>query len=176
MADALYTGILMDSGNFQYSSTTSRTLRTAAQLLDAGANLDRIRVAMFESKDPREIQMLSLALRHMQRSEDGTIAWMYLTLEELRSIQAEDYHPEGLVNYLRSIVGVKAAVHFRETDANEVKIAFRSKDSFDISKTAVHFGGGGHPQASGARFAGTLEEAIQTVIPYLAAGLKEYTE
>ncbi len=167
IANALYTAIIMDTGNFQYSSTTGETFRTAAELLDCGADLNLIRVSMFESRDIRELQMQAATLSHMQLSPDRRVAWMYLTLAEARAIQAEDFHPEGLVNHLRSIAGVEVAVYFREMDENLVKMAFRSKSTTDVSAIAAHFGGGGHHQAAGARFAGTLSEAMAAVIPYV---------
>ncbi len=167
IANALYTAIIMDTGNFQYSSTTSKTFRTAANLLECGADLGLIRISMFESRDMRELQLLAITLSHMQLTSDQQIAWMYLTLEEARSIHAEDFHPEGMINNLRSIAGIEVAVYFREMENNLVKMAFRSKNTTDVSQIAGFFGGGGHHQAAGANFAGTLSEAIATVIPYI---------
>jgi len=167
VAEALYMALIMDTGNFQYSSTTSRTFRIAAELLECGADINRIRIAMFESKDEREIRMISAALQHMERSQDGKIAWMHFTLQEAQALHAENFHPEGLVNILRSIQGVEVAVFFREMEEKLTKMAFRSKSTVDVSQIAAHFGGGGHIQASGARFSGTLQQAIHAVIPYI---------
>lgn len=164
IADCLYAAILMDTGGFLNSNTTSATMRIAAGLLDMGANVDQARVRLFESKSRLEVMLLGLALKHIDFSDDGRIAWMSLPYEEVKAIEALDFHPEGIINYTRMIDGVEVGLLFRETEPGVVKIGFRAKGKTDVAAIAAAYNGGGHRQAAGARQEGSLEDVKQRVI------------
>lgn len=164
IADCLYAAIIMDTGRFMNSNTTPTTMQVAAQLLALGADIDRARINLFESKSRLEILLLGQALKHIDFSEDGRIAWMTLSYEEVKSIDALDFHPEGIINYTRMIAGVEIGLLFREIEPGVVKIGFRSKGSTNVAAIAQAFNGGGHRQAAGARQEGGLEEVRNRVI------------
>jgi len=164
IADCLYAALLMDTGGFLNSNTTSGTMRIAASLLELGADVDQARIRLFESKSRREVLLLGLALKYIEFSGDGRIAWMSLPYEEVKAIEALDFHPEGIINYTRMIAGVEVGLLFRETEPGIIKIGFRSKGAIDVAAIAAVYGGGGHRQASGARQEGTLEEIKKKVI------------
>ena len=164
IASALYTGIVMDTGRFNYSNTTSRTMRIAAALLDTGLDLDAIRINLFESRPRKEIQVLGQALQSLAFSEDGRIAWVCLSYEQLTDMNAVEIYPEDIINYTRMIAGVEVGLSFREIEPGIVKIGFRSKNQADVSAIAARWGGGGHKKAAGARQNGTLEEVTRLVI------------
>ncbi len=161
---ALLAGIIMDTGSFMNSNTTGDSLRAAASLLEHGADIDQARINLFESKSRAEILLLGRALNSMSFNENGQIAWMTLTYEELKNIGALDINPEGIINYARSVEGVKIALLFREVEPHTVKIGFRSKPGIDVAALARHFGGGGHKQAAGARQKGSLVEVTRLVL------------
>lgn len=163
MADCLYAAIIMDTGRFMNSNTTPETMRIAARLLELGADVDQARVNLFESKSPLEILLLSQALKHIKFSEDGRIAWMSLPYEEVKAVNALDFHPEGIINYTRMIAGVEVGLLFREIEPGVIKIGFRSKGEIDVAAIASCFNGGGHRQAAGARQEGSLVEVIENV-------------
>jgi phosphoesterase RecJ-like protein len=164
IADCLYAAILMDTGRFMNNNTTPTTMRVAAELIDLGADIDQARVSLFESKSHLEVLLLGQALKHIDFSEDGRIAWMSLPYDEVKSIDALDFHPEGIINYTRMIAGVEVGLLFREIEPGVVKIGFRSKGQTNVAAIAQAFNGGGHRQAAGARQEGNLEEVRERVI------------
>jgi len=164
IADCLYAAILMDTGRFMNNNTTPTTMRVAAELIDLGADIDQARVNLFESKSHLEVLLLGQALKHIEFSEDGRIAWMSLPYDEVKSINALDFHPEGIINYTRMIAGVEVGLLFREIEPGVVKIGFRSKGQTNVAAIAQVFNGGGHRQAAGARQEGSLEEVRKRVI------------
>lgn len=164
IANALYAGMVMDTGSFKYSNTTSHTLNIAAELLANGVDKNAARINLFESKSREEVLLLRLALQSIDFSEDGKIAWMILPYKETADLDALDLHPEGIINYTRMIEGVEVGLLFRETSPGQIKIGFRSKNQIDVAALAGEFNGGGHKQAAGARMEGTLEEVKNMVI------------
>jgi len=164
IADCLYAAIVMDTGSFMNSNTTANTMRIAAHLIEYGADVDQARIKLFESKSHQEVFLLRQALKHLGFSEDGKIAWMSLPYDEVKALNALDFHPEGIINYTRMIDGVKVGILFRETKPGVVKIGFRSKGETDVAQIAAYFKGGGHRQAAGAQQEGSLEEVMLRVI------------
>ncbi|MBO8158308.1 bifunctional oligoribonuclease/PAP phosphatase NrnA [Thermosyntropha sp.] len=164
IAEALYTGIIMDTGNFQYSNTKSSTFEIASCLLDKGVDLDKLRINLFESKSKEEILLLAAALRTINFSCNDRIAWMTLSYEDVKSIGALRLHPEGIINYTRMIKGVEVGILFREIEPGLVKIGFRSKGEIDVAALASKLGGGGHKRAAGASKEGSLEEVRKYVL------------
>jgi len=170
VANALYTGILMDTGSFLYSSVTPHTLRVAARLLEYGANKDLIRQALFETKSRLEMQVLSLTLQNLRFNQQQNLGWSTLTRAELVSMGATDLHFEGLINNIRNIEGVEIAILFREMPDNLIKIGFRSRGQYDVNQLAAGFGGGGHRLAAGASISGEL----CSVVDLVTAKIEEY--
>lgn len=164
IADALYAGIIMDTGRFLNSNTTGKTMQIAGALLEKGANVDEARVRLFESKSQKEILLIRQALQNIEFSDDGKIAWMRLSYQEVKAIGALDFHPEGIINYTRMISGVEIGMLFRESSPGIVKIGFRSRGEADVAVLAKEFGGGGHKRAAGATEEGSLEEVCKIVI------------
>lgn len=164
IANALYVGIIQDTGGFMHDSTSSATLRTGAELLDRGVNLDLIKLNLFESKSRTEVMLLSVALEHINFNASGKIAWMILNYEDVKAIAALDICPEGIINYTLMIKGVEVGLLFREISPGLIKIGFRSKGDVDVSALAAIFGGGGHRRAAGAKQEGSMEEAERQVI------------
>ncbi|MEN6389736.1 MAG: bifunctional oligoribonuclease/PAP phosphatase NrnA [Syntrophomonas sp.] len=163
IAEALYAALLMDTGGFLNGNTTSQTLHTAALFLETGVDVNSARINLFESKNRKEMYLLHLALQHLNFSPDGRIACMLLPYADLEKIDALDLNPEGLINYTRMIEGVEVGVLLREISPGTIKIGLRSKGRVDVAALAQQFGGGGHRQAAGARWPGTLHEVQKTV-------------
>ena len=164
IANALYAGIVQDTGGFLHNSTSSDTFRTAAELLDRGVDLDLMKINLFESKSRTEVMLLCLALANINFSPNGKIAWMILNYEDVKAIGAQDICPEGIINYTLTIKGVEVGLLFRETSPGLIKVGFRSKGDVDVSALAARFGGGGHRRAAGAKQEGSMEDAARTVV------------
>ncbi len=164
IANALYVGVVQDTGGYMHNSTSSSTFRTAAELLDKGVNLDLIRLNLFESKSQTEMKLLCQALQSMRFNASGKIAWMVLNYEDVKAIGAVDLCPEGIINHTLMVKGVQVGLLFREISPGLIKIGFRSKGDFDVSALAAIFGGGGHRRAAGAKQLGSMAEVERHVI------------
>ncbi|MEA1960016.1 MAG: bifunctional oligoribonuclease/PAP phosphatase NrnA [Bacillota bacterium] len=169
IANALYVGIVQDTGNFKHASTTSKSFQIAAQLLDRGADISLTKQHLFESKDKKEILFLARALSSLRFSDDVRIAWMTLTQNDLKELDAEDFQPEGIINYTLMTKEVEVGLFFREIGDQTVKVGFRSKGEVNVAELAERFGGGGHRQASGAR----IEEPLKKVEKLVLAVVKD---
>lgn len=164
LANALYAAIIQDTGSFQHSNTSPATFRIAADLLECGAELQRTKINLFESRQRVEICLLGHAVNSIQFSPDGKIAWMTISYQDAKRLGAIDLHPEGIINHTLMVQGVEVGLLFREIKPGQMKIGFRSKGAVDVSSIAATFGGGGHRQAAGAQMDDSLEECIDKVL------------
>lgn len=164
MATALYTGIVMDTGSFQYSSTTSETFRLAALLLEQKVDLDLLRDKLFETQPLAQLKLLGEALLNLKISANGKIAWVEVDQEMLRRTGAKDEYCDRLINHPRSVAGVEIGMLFREIPGEQIKVGLRSKDYADVNQLASQFGGGGHRRAAGCVLPGRMEEVVKQVL------------
>jgi len=164
-AVALYAAIMTDTGSFRYSNTSSKTHRVTAELIDIGVKPYEMHSRIYETSSIQDTNLLGEALQTMKITDDGKIAWLWVTKEMLKKTNASLEGTEGIINFGRSIGGVEIAVLFRETGTKDrVKVSFRSKGAADVNKLAGYFGGGGHPAASGCSVLGKIEEVEKKVL------------
>ncbi|MHB8172024.1 MAG: DHH family phosphoesterase [Thermincolia bacterium] len=164
IALCLYAAIVMDTGSFRYENTTGSTHRIAAELVDTGLNVYDINRSLHDDVSLINLKVIQLGLANLKTSSCGRLAWITLSDQEMRNIDAKDEHIDGLINYPRMIKGVEIGILFRETGEGIVKISFRSKGRVDVNRLAGEFGGGGHPRASGCRVANTLAQTEAQVV------------
>uniref|UniRef100_UPI003C6F503E DHH family phosphoesterase n=1 Tax=Capnocytophaga leadbetteri TaxID=327575 RepID=UPI003C6F503E len=158
IATCLYTGLMTDTGNFKYPTTTSNTLRIGAFLIDQGANNSQINSLVFDTNSYNKLQLLSVALRNLVYVEEWNTAYITLTSEELQQHNHQKGDTEGFVNYGLTIKNTRLAVIFIQ-EGDYVKMSLRSKGTTDVNRFArEHFNGGGHINAAGGRYDGTIEE------------------
>jgi phosphoesterase RecJ-like protein len=156
----LYAGMNTDTGSFQYSGTTARTHRIVAEMIDAGLNTSAICTQLYDHQPARRLHLLRSLLNEMEFSDSGRIASWKLTLETLRKVEAQPGDTENLIDVMRSVDGVFAAVIIEELPDGKIRISSRSKDArVNVSKVCAEFGGGGHPMAAGARMSGPIASA-----------------
>ena len=166
MATCLYTAVLTDTGSFTYPSTVAATFALAEHLVESGADANKIAQAVYFSNPPSKIRLLGAALGNMQI--EGTVAWSWITQEEMSRADAAVEDCEGIVNYLIGMAGVEAAVFLRELPSRtEFRLSLRSKGEVDVAKVAERFGGGGHRSASGCTLDGPLDEAVTRIVAEL---------
>ena len=146
MATALYVAIVTDTNRFFYSSTSPETLETAAILMKAGAKHDRINTLLYSEMPLAKLQLESFIIGAAEFLETDLV-YARLTKEDMEGIGWHD--SDDLVELLRDIEGVKVSALVYDYEG-EVKLSLRSKDEIDVSKLAMHFGGGGHRNAAGA--------------------------
>lgn len=164
VAKALYTGLVTDTGSFQFDSVKPETLKAAANLLEYGNFSPTFVVQkLYSSKPIKQLKLLGLALETISLHENQQIATMYVTKAMFEETGTTNEDTEGLVSYPLSIEGVQACVFFRE-DADGVKLSLRSQSEINVNEWARKLNGGGHVKASGAWFDGTIEEAIPKVL------------
>jgi phosphoesterase RecJ-like protein len=163
--DAIYVAISTDTGSFQYPSTTARTYRIAADLVDRGVDVGSINSDTYDSHPYRRVELMRTLLNSLERTDDGVLAHWELrdaTREKL-ALRPED--SEGLIDIIRGIRGVVVAAFFEELPDGKVRVSMRSKDPrIDVCNVASTFGGGGHALAAGIRMPGPLDEAKTAVL------------
>lgn len=165
VAHNLYVAIASDTGSFKYSSTTPETHIIAAELISCGADVGQISKEIFDTKDFAYFKMLRTAIDKVELCADGKIAVLCLAKSDFEENDASEDTAGGIVTIPGKIKGVEVSVYIRERDG-EYKVSLRSSSShFDVAKTALFFGGGGHVRAAGFSLdAKSLDEAKKIVL------------
>jgi len=161
IANALYVGLVTDTGRFMYENTSPFAHRMAAELIEAGVQPHRVYRQLYEDLPFRRLQLLQRALASIERYDDGSITIAHLKKGDYEETGALETDSEGVVDHMRAVEGTRVAVLVREllSDDREGmrKVSLRATDgSVDVSRVARRFGGGGHPQAAG----------FSTAVPY----------
>ena|SRR3989442_1762758 len=167
LAEALYIALVTDTGRFQYTNTTPKALRLAAELVEAGANVHRVFQGVYESVQFAKLKLLARALDRAQIYEGGRIVVSYLLRTDFGEVGAVEPYSEGIIDYLRAVEGAELAVLIREPPRQEGptrRVSLRaSVDELDVSKIARASGGGGHRQAAGF----SSEESIEAITDFV---------
>jgi phosphoesterase RecJ-like protein len=176
IADALYVGLVTDTGRFSYENTSADSHRMAAELMEAGVNPHLVYRRLFEDLPYRRLQLLQRALSSVRREDDGAITLASLTKDDYRETGAQETDSEGIVDHMRAVEGTAVAVLVRELlaeDRNGLrKVSLRATDGrVDVSRIARELGGGGHPQAAGFTTELTVDELVERLRPEVAAQL-----
>ncbi|MGC1391423.1 MAG: DHH family phosphoesterase [Bacteroidales bacterium] len=160
-AEALYVGIITDTGNFEHGSYSSRTFRIVADLLDSGIIKEKIINLIYNNFSSDRIRLQGFALnRRMVVIPELKTAYIYLSRNDLKEYNHVKGDTEGFVNMPLSIRGIHFSALFIEKD-NFIKLSFRSKGQFPSNEFAsLYFSGGGHLNASGGEYPDTLENTI----------------
>ncbi len=161
----LYVSIMTDTGSFRYASTSPKTMRIAADLIEKGVNPWFAAYNIYESRKLKTLKLLGLVLNTLETYYDGKLAIEYVTQDMFKKTDTYIENTEGFVNFARSVRGAEVGVLLREDEPNYFKISMRSKDKVDVSKAAaLVFGGGGHKNAAGGQIKGTLGEVREKII------------
>jgi phosphoesterase RecJ-like protein len=164
VANALLTAIAMDTGWFRHSNTRSRTLRAAAELVDAGAKVDGLYRQLFERNTLGRVKLMGETLGGMKTDLGGKIAYATISKDDLHRTKAIPPDSEDLVDFTVSLRGVEVGMLFIEQARGGVKVSFRARNGLDCSLLAAKFGGGGHREAAGATISGTMPEVVDRVL------------
>lgn len=164
IAECIYTGIVHDTGVFQYSSTSSKTMNVAGVLMDTGINFTKIIDETFYKKTFNQNQILGKALMDSRRVLEEKCIITVLTLADMEKFEVMPRHLEGIVSQLRVTKDIDVAVLIYETEPNEFKISMRSNEIVNVSKIAAHFGGGGHIRAAGCSLKGEVVEVEEKLL------------
>ncbi len=166
-ANALYAGIMTDTGSFRFPSTTSSTHRAVAGLMEVGAEPHKVHEGIFDQNRLERLRLLSASLAHLKVLKSGKAVVFYISLEEQRKIGLEKGDTEGFVNYGLSVEGISLSAFFIESEGFW-KLSLRSKGDLDVNQMSrTLFNGGGHKNAAGGKFIGSIESAINAIEKYI---------
>ena len=159
IAEAIYTGISTDTGNFQYSNTTKQTHLIAAELIDKGIDHNKITVKLYQSTRLEKLRITARVLDNMEVFADGKAAIAYASqaMLEKEGVTMED--TEGAIDLIRNINGIEIAAFLKENGPETIKASMRAKTYGNVAEIAGKFGGGGHIKAAGCTFNTDLESA-----------------
>lgn len=163
IAMAIYTGIIHDTGVFQYSNTSPKTMRIAADLLEYGFDFSTLIEESFYQKTYWQNQIMGRALLESIMFLNGRCIVSAVDRKLMEFYHATPKDLDGIVNQLKIIKGVECAVFMYETDNLEYKVSMRSTDRVDVAKVASYFGGGGHKKAAGCTMKGTFHDVINNL-------------
>ena len=167
IAEALYIAVVTDTGRFQYANTTPKTLRLAAELVEAGANVHRVFQGVYENVQFAKLKLLARALARAQVYEGGALVVSFLLRGDFADVGAAEPYSEGIIDYLRAVEGAIVSVLIREpprSDGPTRRVSLRSStDEVDVSAIARQFNGGGHRQAAGFSSEESIEEITEVI-------------
>ena len=164
IAEALYAGIMTDTGSFKFPKTDSETHIITAHLLKCGVDPYAIYQHIYESGEINKLHLLGKALETIQVHNNGKIASMVLPRSIFSETHTNEADVDNLTQYVLSINKVVVGLVFVEL-VDGVKVSFRSKGDIAINTVAKQFGGGGHKNASGARLKNIgLQDAVTAVL------------
>jgi bifunctional oligoribonuclease and PAP phosphatase NrnA len=162
IAEALLTGIITDTIGFRTTNMRPEALRTAADLMSTGISLPSLYRKALHSRTFVAARYWGTGLNNLEISD--RLVWATLKLEDRRAVAYPGNDDADLVNILATIEEADVALIFIEQSEDKVKVSWRARPGFDVSKIAAQFGGGGHKPASGATIKGSLEEVQSRVI------------
>jgi bifunctional oligoribonuclease and PAP phosphatase NrnA len=166
IAEALYVGLITDTGRFMYENTGTRAHEMAAELIGAGVDVHEIYRRVYEGIPYGKLALLARGLAKVERYDEGRLTLTSLTAQDFTESGAEESYSEGVIDHLRAVQGTAVAALVRERigaaeDAPPIKVSLRSGDDrIDVSRIARAQGGGGHRQAAGFSTALTGEELV----------------
>jgi phosphoesterase RecJ-like protein len=162
IAEALYIAVVTDTGRFQYTNTTPKALRLAAELVEAGADVHRVFQGVYESVEFAKLKLLGRALDRAQVYEGGRLVVSHLLRSDFTDLNVAEAFSEGIIDYLRAVEGAEMAALIREPprrDGPARRVSLRaSNDELDVSAIARKSDGGGHRQAAGFSSDRSVEE------------------
>ncbi len=171
--DAIYVAISTDTGSFQYPSTTARTYRIAADLIDRGLDVGTINSKTYDELPYRRVELMRELLQTLELAENGRVAYWELREKARLELGLRPEDSEGLIDIIRSIRGVQLAVFFEDLPDGKVRVSMRSKDKrINVCNIATVFGGGGHSLAAGIRMPGPIDDAKNALLAEIHTQLK----
>lgn len=173
-ASALLAGVVSDTLGFRTSNVTPGTLRVAASLMEAGAELAPLYYRSLVQRSFEGVRYWGFGLANMQRYD--RLVYTVLTLADRQAAAYPGNDDDDLINVLSAIDGCDVSLIMVEQKNNRTKVSWRCMPGWDVSKLAVQFGGGGHPAAAGAEISGALEQVKEIVLQTTLQFIEEYQQ
>jgi phosphoesterase RecJ-like protein len=176
-AEAMYVGLVTDTGRFMYENTGPRAHEMAAEMISAGVDPQAVYRRLYEDLPLARLKLLGFALERIQRFDEGALTLAALSAEAFEEAGAQESFSEGIVDHLRAVQGTKVAVLIRELmeadQRGKRKVSLRATgDDMDVSAIARTQGGGGHRRAAGFSTTLAVEEIVELLRREIAAQLQ----
>lgn len=167
IAEAIYIGIIMDTGVFRYSNTSKKTMEIAGNLMEKGVPFWKYIDECFYQRTYTQTQLLGRTLLTSMRLMEGRVIVATVTRRMLEFYGAQTEDIEGIIDQLRVTKGVEVALLLQEIDDQLYKVSMRSNTFVDVSRIAVYFGGGGHVKAAGCTMRGSLHDVVNNITEHI---------
>ncbi len=164
MAHNMYIAITCDTGSFKYPSTTAKTHRVAARLLETGIDIGELSKRIFDTKSFEYLKAYKAGIDKLELFADGRIAILAITDEDFKTLGVDETVIDGIVELPRSVEGTEVGVYIRQREDEAFKVSLRSNGETDVARAAVAFGGGGHVKASGFLIRRPLAEVKKEIV------------
>lgn len=159
----LLTGIITDTGGFQYEGVSAETFEFASWLLTKGVKVSNIYKKVLQTRTKANFELRKMVMDRMEFLDNGKVTFTYITFDDLEKVNAEAGDHEGLVEIGRDVEGVEVSIFLREIEGG-FKASLRSNEYVNVSDVCLTYNGGGHIRAAGCTILGTLEEAKEKII------------
>lgn len=173
VATSIYTGMIHDTGIFQYSSTSPETMRIAGVLMQTGIPFSKIIDESFYQKTYIQNQVMGRVLTESILLQNGKCIVGYLRKKDMDFYGVTGTDLDGIVSQLRLTKGAEVAIFLYETETQTFKVSLRSNGKVDVSQVAVYFGGGGHTRAAGCDLRGSMYDVINNITAQIERQLTE---
>lgn len=168
----IYTGLMTDTGSFNYSSTLPSTLKAAAFLIEKGVDFSYICDKLNHTMKEAKLKLIAKTIENMEVYFNGKLRYSYISYETIKALGLDDEDAEGMTNYLRYPEGTEVAAYVRGKSDGTNKVSLRSGGSVDVSEIAISFGGGGHIRAAGYTMKENLEVEKNKLIEIIGGKIK----
>ncbi len=178
IAQALYVGLVTDTGMFMYENTDARTHRVAAELIEAGVDVNETFRRLYERVPEEKLRLIARALEHIDRRLGGRLSTTYISAADYAATGADETLTEGIIDFVRGVEGTSVAAVVRDKPDSQRearKVSLRSTDGrVDVSRIARKMGGGGHHRAAGFSTDRRYDELLTMLAEEVAAaGLED---
>lgn len=170
VATCLYTALVTDTGRFSYSNTTPQALHTAAEMIEAGVDVQTVFTSVYESRSAGSLQLIGRTLERITCVDDGRIAYSWVDSSDFAETGALPAEGENLIDQVRSLGGA-AIVFLFKVDGGRIRVSLRAKSGADVGTVARSFGGGGHAAAAGFTYDGRSADLLDALLPALRGAL-----
>lgn len=167
IGEAIYTGLVNDTGNFSHSNVTEHTFQMASDLMGKGVDNSKVVREFYNSKTLSTLRLMGKALEEMTYVPEKKFVHFYLSLNAIKELGAKKDETEGLVELINSYEGSEISLFLREEGDGKIKGSLRSKHDKDVNAIAKSFGGGGHIKAAGFTSELPEEEIVKKIITML---------
>ncbi len=173
IAESIFVAIVHDTGVFQYSNTSPRTMEIAGKLISFGFDFSTIIEETFYKRTYLQTQVMAKVLLASKQYLDGSMIVGWISKQEMDELGITSNDTSGIVNQLRNVENTKCAAFLYEKEVDEWKVSLRTTDQVDASAICFAHGGGGHKKAAGCNIKGSVEEVISILVHDVHENMQE---